>query len=66
METPSLSYGKRALHVDEFCERYGIGRTKAFSEMAEGRLRSVAVGRRRLIPVEAAEAWFASLGEEAA
>lgn len=49
--------GKRMLSVKEFCHRYGIGRTMAYDEIDAGRLRSVKRGGRRLVPVDAAEAW---------
>ena len=50
---------KRMLSVAEFCHRYGIGKTLAYAEMAAGRLPFVKRGRRRLIPVDGAEAWAA-------
>lgn len=43
----------RLLSVDEAAERLGIGRTRAYGEIAAGRLRSVLVGRRRLVPSSA-------------
>lgn len=52
---------KRALTVDGFCDLYEMGRTKAYSEMAEGRLKSVTIGRKRLIPDEYAEEWFEAI-----
>jgi excisionase family DNA binding protein len=51
----------RALSIDEFCSRYGVGRTTAYQEIAARRLRAVKVGRRTLITRDAAEAWLASL-----
>ena len=53
----------RAFSINEFCRRYGIGRTNAYEEIAAGRLRAVKVGRRTLITLEAAEAWLAALPE---
>ena len=49
---------KRALSVNDFCDRFEVGRTKAYAEMAEGRLKSVTIGRKRLIPSEYADEWF--------
>jgi len=49
---------KRAYRVEEFCRAYGIGRTKAFEEISEKRLRATKVGRLTLIKLEAAEEWF--------
>jgi excisionase family DNA binding protein len=49
----------------EFCSAYGISRSTAYKLMAEGRLKGVTVGAKRLIPTDAAEAWLASLGNNA-
>jgi excisionase family DNA binding protein len=51
----------RALSINEFCNRYAIGRTTTYREIAAGRLRAVKAGRRTLIPRESAEAWLAAL-----
>ena len=40
----------RLLSVDEAGAMLSLGRSKVFEELAAGRLRSIAVGRRRLIP----------------
>ena len=48
---------RRMLSVAEFCNCYGIGKTMAYAEMAAGRLQSLKRGKRRLIPVDGAEAW---------
>lgn len=40
---------KLAYHVDEASEASGVGRSKLYEEIKEGRLRSVKVGGRRLI-----------------
>jgi excisionase family DNA binding protein len=53
--------GRRALSIREFCDRYSIGRTRAYDEIASGRLRAVKAGRRTLIADDAAEAWLAAL-----
>ena len=47
---------RRALTVDEYCRSYGGSRSRAFKMIASGELRSVLVGGRRLIPIDAAEA----------
>jgi hypothetical protein len=46
----------RALMVDDFVRAYGIGRSKCYELIRTGKLVSVTVGGRRLIPVDAAEA----------
>ena len=53
-------YKKRALTVDNFCFKYSVGRTLAYAEMAAGRLKSITIGRKRLIPSESGEEWFTS------
>lgn len=51
---PEPSY-KRALTINEFCDRYGVGRSTTYELIAAGRLPDVKIGGRRLIPVDAAE-----------
>ena len=59
MQTVLYKYSKRALSVDDFCDLYSVGRTLAYNEIASGRLHSFNIGRKRLIPTEAAETWLA-------
>ncbi len=40
----------RLLSVDEAARALGVGRSALYGELAAGRLRSLKVGRRRLIP----------------
>jgi excisionase family DNA binding protein len=47
---------RRALTLYDFCDFYSIGRSTAYSMIKTGKLRSIRVGGRRLIPVDAAEA----------
>jgi hypothetical protein len=47
--------------VPEFCAAYRISRTLAYGEISAGRLGTVKVGRRRLVPVAAAKKWLAGL-----
>jgi hypothetical protein len=56
-------FEKRNLRISEFITRYGIGRTKFYIEVAEGRLKVLKCGKITLIPVESAEAWQTSLRE---
>ena len=53
-------YEKRAFRIDEFCAAYGLGRTKTYDLIKTGKLRTVLVGGRRLVPRDAAEALFAA------
>lgn len=51
----------RLLSVAEVCDRLGIGRTSLYMAIRRGELRSVTIGRRRLIPVSALESYVAGL-----
>jgi excisionase family DNA binding protein len=51
--------GSLALSVEEAAESLRLGRTKLFELMADGQLRSIKVGRRRLVPVSALEQFIA-------
>ncbi len=48
-----------AYRVNEFCRVVGLGRTTVYALIAEGKLATVKVGNRRLIPREAALALLA-------
>lgn len=48
---------RKAYRVSQFCEAYGIGRTKVHAEISCGRLKSYKVGRARMISFRAAEEW---------
>jgi excisionase family DNA binding protein len=52
---------KRALSVNEFCRRYGVGRTTTYEEIKAGRLKVVKAGKRTLVPADAAESWLNNL-----
>ena len=45
----------RAYRLKDFCIAFGVSRSTAYQLMNEGRLESVLVGGRRLIPADAAE-----------
>jgi excisionase family DNA binding protein len=49
----------RLLDVDEAGATLGIGRSATYAELGAGRLRSIKVGRRRLIPAAAIAAYIA-------
>ena len=50
---PSERRLDRLLSVDQAAQALGIGRTALYSEIGAGRIRSVKVGRRRLVPSSA-------------
>lgn len=47
--------------IKDFCRTYSIGRTKAFELIAAGQLRAHKCGRRTLISIDDAKAWFEAL-----
>ena len=55
---------RAAYRIKDFCATYGIGRTKAWAEIKAGRLRAVQVGRRVLIPADAAREWLEKLSHK--
>jgi excisionase family DNA binding protein len=55
MTTTNRLAGFLALSVEEAAEALGLGRTKVFELVSGGQLRSIKVGRRRLVPVSALE-----------
>jgi excisionase family DNA binding protein len=50
-----------AQSIEDFCSRYGIGRTTVYEEIRSGRLKAVKVGRRTLVPEEAGQNWLRAL-----
>lgn len=44
---------ERLLNITEAARRLGVARTTLYGELQAGRLRSVKVGRRRLVPASA-------------
>jgi excisionase family DNA binding protein len=50
-----------ATTIKSFCERYSISDSQAYEEIANGRLRAVKLGRKTLIPHQAASDWLAAL-----
>ncbi len=56
-----MSESKRLLGMKDVQERLSIGRSTAFALVASGQLRSVRIGRRRLVPVAALDEYVAEL-----
>jgi hypothetical protein len=52
---------QRAFDIGGFCQRYGVGRTRAYEEIKLGRLRVRKCGRKTLIAEDDAEQWLANL-----
>lgn len=59
------THTKHAYDVATFCQLHGIGRTLAYKEIKEGRLKILKVGRRTLVTAQAASDWLNSLNVEA-
>lgn len=53
----------RLLSVLEAASRLGIGRSALYGEIAAGRIRTVHVGRRRLVPTSAITAYLDQLSQ---
>jgi excisionase family DNA binding protein len=51
----------RFLTVKQICSDYGIGRTRLYELIAQGKIEAVKSGSRTLILTESAEAWAQSL-----
>jgi excisionase family DNA binding protein len=51
----------RLLTVKQFCAAYGMGRTRLYFLISQGKIEALKDGPKTLIPVESAEAWAASL-----
>lgn len=60
MTEAKIFMDKGAFSLSEFQSWSGLGRTKTLEEIGSRRLSAVKVGRRLLIPVEAAKAWLAA------
>ncbi len=54
---------KLALSIDEFCDAFGVGRTKVYDEINAGRLPIIKVGKRTIITMDGAAEWQRTLEE---
>jgi len=55
---------KAALSIAEFCASCSIGRTTCYAEIKAGRLRTVKVGRRTLVPATEIYSWLGRLSTQ--
>ncbi|MCB1635687.1 MAG: hypothetical protein KDI51_13940 [Xanthomonadales bacterium] len=57
-----------AYSLASFCDAYDVPRSRAYEEIAAGRLQTFKIGRRRMVSAAAAAAWLSVLerGEAAA
>jgi excisionase family DNA binding protein len=49
---------RKVLTVEQFAQDYGIGRTRAFAEIAAGRLKVMKFGRNTRVARTDADAWL--------
>ncbi len=61
MTDQNLGNRAGAYSVTEFCKKYGLGRTRAYAEIGSGRLKAKKIGRRTVVPADAAEEWLSTL-----
>jgi excisionase family DNA binding protein len=52
---------QRAMSIDQFRTRYGVGRTTVYEEIKLGRLRARKCGKRTIITEDDAEEWLRHL-----
>lgn len=55
-ETPRAAWS-----VAEFCTRFNVSKGTAFALLRQQKIQRVKIGRRSVIPVESAEAWWQSI-----
>jgi len=61
--TPLITEPPRCVRVEEAARLLNVGRSTAYDLIRSGRLRSIKIGRRRLVPRDALDALIASLEE---
>ena len=65
MSAASINAGPRLHRVEAAADVIGVGRSTAYEEIRLGRLRTVRVGRRRLVPSEYIDEYVELLKREA-
>lgn len=63
--SPSHDIERLAVSPAEAARIAGVGRTKLYEALGSGALRSLRIGRRRLITIEALRNWLAAAEEGA-
>lgn len=56
MDTEHTRDAPRAYTVQAFCRAFGLSRSTTYNLISEGKLHSVRIAGRRIIPADAAEA----------
>ena len=54
----------KLLGVNQVCEQLGLSRSLVYGLLSEGRLRSLRVGRRRLVPASAVDEFILNQMDE--
>lgn len=62
MTIPAQRHGQS---VDEFAEDLGVSRVTIYKEMGDGRLRSIKIRGRRIIPADARQEYLDARRDEA-
>jgi excisionase family DNA binding protein len=57
-ESTVSAHGRAVLTIEQFAQCYGIGRTRAYAEIAAGRLKVMKFGRNTRIARTDADAWL--------
>ena len=55
MQASEISEAPLAYRVKHFCRAVGLGKTKFYELVREGKLKTVVIGGRRLIPADEAQ-----------
>ena len=63
---PALEPGRLAYPINDFAEALGIGRSKIYEEIRDGRLQAKKLGSRTLITAKAASEYLSNLPDLAA
>jgi excisionase family DNA binding protein len=63
--TELINEPPRCLRVEDAARLLNVGRSTAYDLIRSGRLRSVKIGRRRLVPLDALDDLLSSLKEAA-
>lgn len=48
----------KAYSIEAFCKTFSVGKTLTYAEIKAGRLKIAKIGRRTVIPADAADVWF--------
>lgn len=57
----STTVTRTLLSIPDFMASTGLGRSKTYQLIGEGEIETVKIGRRRMIPAQALDAWIANL-----